>query len=392
LNEKIIFSAIALLIAVILGIYFITNLETQTYKNIWSKSFGEDNNDEGYFVMSTDDKGCIALGYTIQNQTHNLDIYVVKIDKNGNKEWEKTYGGDGYDYGKSIIKTEEGYVIVGFSNSTKSVEYDYDIYLLKIDENGNKEWEKTYGDNGVEEGNSILQTDEGNYIITGSTGSYGNPEGDLWLLEVKNDGEIVLNQTYGGTGLDEGRCIIQANDGYLIAGKTKSYSENYAAWILKTSKTGEQIWNYTYESGNNNLFNNLIQTDDGFIMVGHALEKNENDEDKWNGYIVKTDKKGIEQWARILKEGKDTGISCVEETDDGYILLGYIGKYGEDDLLIEKIDKYGNRVWMETIGGNYSDGGVWIDRGIKDNYFVTGYTDLKGTGFTDLWIMRLLIN
>lgn len=362
----------------------------QTYENIWSKSFGGDNNDEGYFVMSTDDKGCIVLGYTMQNQTNNLDIYLVKIDENGNKEWENTYGGSGYDYGKSITKTGDGYAIVGFSNSTTSVEYDYDIYLLKIDENGNKGWENTYGESGIEEGNSILQTDEGNYVITGSTGSYGSPEGDLWIIEVKNSGEeIAWNHTYGGKNFDEGRSIIEIDDGYLIAGRTKSYSEKSDAWLLKISKTGEHIWNYTYGSKYNNLFNHLIQTDDGFIMVGHTLEKTENDEDKWNGYIVKTSENGIEQWRRTIKEEKDTGISCVEETDDGYILLGYIGKYGEDDLLIEKIDKYGNRVWMETIDGNYSDGGVWIDRGTGNNYFVTGYQDVQGNGLKDLWIAKL---
>ncbi len=393
-NKKVMLLSITVILLLILALFFVINLEQKTYEQIWLKSFGSEKSDEGYYIISTGDGGCLALGYTTTN-SGDKDIYLIKTDENGNKKWEKNYGSSGHEYGKAIIKVDDGYVIAGNSNSTGSVEYDYDAWLMKIDFNGTEMWNYTYGGNGVEEVNSLLENSNENYILTGSASSYGNPEGDLWILEVENTGKnIIWNKTYGGNSFDEGRSIIETDNGYVVAGQTKSYTANkYSdAWLLKIDKTGNHMWNYTYGSDYNDLFNQLLQSDDGFIMIGHTLEKTQSNEDKWNGYIVNTDTNGIEKWTRTINEKKDTGISCIQETNSGYILLGYTGKYGEDDVLIEKTDKQGNRVWMETMDGDYSDAGIWIDKGLNDNYFVTGYTDPKGTGFTDLWVMKLLIN
>lgn len=393
-NKKVMLLSITVILLLIIALFFVINLEQKTYEQIWLESFGSEKSDEGYYILSTDDGGCLALGYTTTN-SGDKDIYLIKTDENGNKKWEKNYGSNGHEYGKAIIKVDDGYVIAGNSNSTGSVEYDYDAWLIKIDFNGTEMWNYTYGGNGVEEVNSLLENSDKNYILTGSASSYGNPEGDLWILEVEKTGKnIIWNNTYGGNSFDEGRSIIETDNGYVVAGQTKSYAANkYSdAWLLKIDRTGDHMWNYTYGSDYNDLFNQLLQSDDGFIMIGHTLEKTQSNEDKWNGYIVNTDINGIEKWTRTISEEKDTGISCIQETNSGYILLGYTGKYGEDDVLIEKIDKQGNRVWIKTIDGDYSDAGIWIDKGLNDNYFVTGYTDTKGTGFTDLWVMKLLIN
>lgn len=376
--------------------YFYTNLKSTQQEVKWQKTFGDSKNEEGWYVNSTYDGGCIVLGVSGYKEPYGTiyqDIYLIKIDENGNKEWDRTYNGSSYEYGKAIIETKDGYIIAGTSNLGGLTEFDYDAWLIKIDFNGNEIWNKTYGEVNQEDGaNSIIETENENYIITGYTYSYVNRDEDLWVFKINKTGTVIWNNTFGGVGFDEGRSIVETDDGYVIAGR--KFSD---AWLLKVNKIGDQMWNTTFDGfGYDDLFNQIIQSDNGFIMVGNTLNKTKNelyDEYYSDGYIVITDENGS-GFERIIKEKQETGVSSVEKTDDGYLVTGYIGPYGsgEGDILLEKIDDSGNRIWMKTYGGKYSDAGIWIDRGLENNYFITGYEDLKGTGSTDVWIMKIQIN
>jgi len=396
LNKKNLLIPIMAIILILFTFYILTTPDNKPSESevVWSKTFGGNNNEEGYYVLSTDDNGCITLGYT-QSYSNNLsDIYLVKIDKDGNKEWEKNYGGSKEDYGKSLIQTDDGYIIAGTSDSTSE---DYNAWLIKIDSNGNMIWNKTQGGIREDKANSITETSDGGYIVTGSTYSYGAKSADLWVFKINNTGSLVWTKIYGGEEYDEGRSIAETDEGYVIAGETESYpkdTDNSNAWLLKIDKTGKHIWNKTFDGfGYNDLFNHIINTDDGFIAVGHARNKDENGiYDEYSiGYIVLTDENGELISERTLDDNEETGISSVAEADDGYIVTGYIGPYGtgEGDITVEKIDTLGNRVWLKKYGGNYSDSGVWIDRGTGSNYFVTGYQEVGGTGFIDLWLLKL---
>ncbi len=393
-KKKIIFIAIILILA-ILTVFFILNLnqKTQTCKVIWSNSFGETESEEGWYVKSTDDGGCIILGVKTYNnsyETENQDISLIKINENGDKQWYEKFGGEGHEYGKAIIEADNGYIIAGNSNSEVITESDYNnAWLIKTDFNGNKIWNKTY-DNMYPDGvNSIIETKDKNYVLTGFKYSYINKDEDLWIFKIDDSGEIIWSITHGGAGFEEGRSLIETDDGYVVAGRTSS-----DALLLKVDKEGGKIWNKTFDGYNNkDLFNQIIQSNDIYIMVGNTQNKTKYDEYYSNGYIVITDKNGNILSERIMEERKETGISSVEKTSDGYIITGYIGAYGtgEGDIIVEKIDKSVNRVWIKTYGGKYDDASIWIDKGEKNNYFLTGYTDKNGDGYKKIWVSKIKI-
>ena len=397
MNKKILLPIILVTVSIVVSFYFFTSSETKPSEIKWSKTFGGIGDNEGYFVLSTNDGGCIVLGYTKTEYNEFTDIYLIKIDENGDKEWDKTYGGDGSEYGKAMLKLDNGYVIAGTSNSEGFGEFDYNAWLIKIDLSGNILWNKTYGGIYEDSANSIVETQNGDYIITGSKYSYSSRDLDLWVFKVNKTGDTIWSKTFGGTGFDEGRSIVQADDGYVITGETNSYSKNddYSdAWLLKVNTTGDHVWNKTFDGlGFNDLFNQIIETDSGFIIVGHTQNITLTFWAEYysNGYIVITDENGETLSERIFEDDEETGISSVEKADDGYIVTGYIGPYGtgEGDIIVEKIDNIGNRIWLKNYGGDYSDAGVWIDRGTGNNYFVTGYQDFQGTGFKDLWLAKL---
>jgi len=322
LNKKILLALIITIFLITILLYFYTNPKSTQPEIKWKKTFGDNKSEEGWYVKSTYDGGCIVLGASGYKESYGTvyqDMHIIKIDENGNKEWEKYYGGNSYEYGKAIIETNDGYIIAGTSNSGGLTEFDYNAWLIKIDFNGNEIWNRTYGEINHQDGaNSIIETENENYIITGYTYSYVNRDEDLWVFKINKTGTVIWSNTFGGNGFDEGRSIVEVDDGYVIAGRKSS-----DAWLLKVNKMGDQMWNTTFDGfGYDDLFNQIIQSDDGFIMVGNTLNKTGNG--LYNkppfyadGYIVITDENGSGLFERIIEEKQETGVSSVEKTDEG---------------------------------------------------------------------------
>jgi hypothetical protein len=146
---------------------------------------------------------------------------LIKVDANGNIRWNKTFRGGGSTLGYSVQQTRDGgYIITGETLSYGG----YDVYLIKVDANGNMQWSKTFGGARDDRGYSVQQTSDGGYIIVGETRSYGAGLKDVYLIKVDANGNMQWNKTFGGQGWDAGYSVQQTSDGgYIIVGYTTSY-------------------------------------------------------------------------------------------------------------------------------------------------------------------------
>ena len=139
-------------------------------------------------MQQTSDGGYVIAGWTNADETGDMvdrEIYVllIKTDSDGNELWSKTFGGSGMDDGRSVQQTSDGgYVIAGYTDSYGAGSVD--VWLIKTDPEGNKEWDKTFGGSNHDQGNSLQQTSDGGYVIGGLTNSYGAGPADVWLLKV----------------------------------------------------------------------------------------------------------------------------------------------------------------------------------------------------------------
>jgi hypothetical protein len=163
------------------------------------------------------------------------------------EEWNATYGGITADEGQSIMQTGDGgYVICGYTTSYGAG--NIDAWLIKTDIDGNEQWNQTYGGGEIDSGESVQQTSDGGYIIGGLTHSFDVGNHDFWLIKTDANGNEQWNQTYGG-GLGESGGLAQVtnDDGYVIVGATFSYGAGSSdAWLVKTDTSGNEQWNQTY--------------------------------------------------------------------------------------------------------------------------------------------------
>ncbi len=300
----------------------------------------------------------------------------------------KAIGGKNDDGGNSLIQTSDGgYVITGSTSSFGAGETD--IYVVKLDANGNLQWTKTIDGGG---GSSLIQTSDGGYAIAGSTKSFGAGAWDVYVVKLDANGNLQWTKTIGGEKDDYGRSLIQTSDGgYAIAGITYSFGAGYAyVYVIKLDAHGNLQWTRTVGGPESEEGNSLIQTSDGgYAIAGFTQSFGAGGADV---YVVKLDAKGNLQWTKTIGgKNADGGSSIIQTSDGGYAIAGYTESFGAGgaDVYVVKLDAKGNLQWTKTIGGKYADGGSSIIQTSDGGYAIAGSTTSFGAGEWDVYVVKL---
>ena len=202
-------------------------------------TFGGIDADYGTSVQQTTDGGYIITGATSSFGNGFLDVYLIKTDGSGTEQWTKTFGGTDDDWAYSVQQTTDGgYIITGNNGSNGS--NGYDVYLIKTDGSGIEQWTKTFGGADSDWGRAVQQTTDGGYIIAGYTGSFGNGSYDVYLIKTDGSGTEQWTKTFGGTSYDYGQSVQQTTDGgYIITGMTASFGNGSEdVYLIKTDGSG----------------------------------------------------------------------------------------------------------------------------------------------------------
>jgi hypothetical protein len=207
----------------------------------WERTFGGSQWDAGYSVQQTRDGGYILVGHTKSKGEGKSDVWLIKTDATGNKLCEKVYGGKEEDVGRWVEQTQDGgYVLVGWTKSKGSG--GADIWLVKTNANGVKQWEKTFGGNGNDWSRCVQQTQDGGYILLGSTASFTAEQSyDFWLIKTDANGNRQWDRMYGTPYWDRGRFLQQTRDGgYILIGYKFTVKEqrDHQLWLIKTDSSG----------------------------------------------------------------------------------------------------------------------------------------------------------
>ncbi|MEA5427362.1 T9SS type A sorting domain-containing protein [Arcicella lustrica] len=370
---------------------------TNSVTKQWDKTLKGNGSENIRVMLNLPDGGYIIGGENYSDITSSLDYWLVKTDAKGNKVWEKTFGGTKDENLASMLATADGgYVLLGISNSDISADKSEasrgtnDYWVIKVNANGTKVWDKTFGGNAQDTPKSIVATADGGFILGGqslsglsgdkteaSKGTY-----DYWIVKINANGSKVWDKTFGGDNEEYlSKILIITDGGYLLGGYSssgisgnKSETSKGASdyWIVKINANGSKVWDKTFGGNSVEYLGDVSTTSDGgFLLAGDSYsglsgdktEPSKGDTDYW---VVKVNANGLKIWDKTFGGNSTEYFKAIGNTNDGgYILAGYsfsgisgekseVSK-GNSDYWTVKIDANGVKVWDKAFGGNNQD-------------------------------------
>jgi len=320
----------------------------------WDKKFGGNNSSaQAYSILQTKDGGFAVAG-SLSKGAASSDIWIIRLDTNGNLLWEKTFGGSHADNAYSMVQTTDGdFVVAG----TTENDLGYDNYwIFKLNANGTLIWDKVFTHNYSEKPYSIIQTTDGGFAVAGYTLSKsGGMTTDYWILKLDATGKVEWDKALGGYGgyddIDVAKSIVQTPDGgFVVAGYTDSKGAGgNDFWVVKLTHAGVLEWDRTLGGNYNDEAHAIITTVDGGFAVAGTRMPNRISHAYW---MIKLDQNGDYQWDKSFEDEYvylNTVYSIIQTTDGGFALAGY--GYGPVTVLwVPKLDSQGDLEWERSWG------------------------------------------
>ena len=344
-------------------------------------------------IVASDIISCGNIYFDEKNNKESLlyDDY-LKLDSN---YFSIFYGGNDFDEAVSIVPIDGGYILSG--NTRSFGKGGSDIWVLKTDLSGNIIWEKTYGTSKDETAKKIIKSTEAGYIITGNISNTDGTDGDIIVIKITDTGVIEWQKIIGGPGKDTTCSILQTKDDqYIVSGSSDSFGAgDFDVFITVINPDGSLLTSYMlgYPSVSEPILHDevckdYIKTGDNeFMIVG---EFNDTSSDSKRVFFYDTD-----EWGDIGRD-KHVGISdshvyfILKDIDDGYIITGDSFKNtGNSQLWVMKVNSQLERVWAKVFPGDKLGYGKSIFLDENSNYIVTGNTNSFGSDNYDIWILNL---
>lgn len=394
----------------------------------WQKSYGGSRYEYAHDNMQTADGGFIVVGSTSSNDFDVTgyhfnpngfpDGWVIKLNASGGLVWQKALGGSGFDSITSVAETNDGYIVAGLTNSIDgdiTINRGYnDVWVVKLDLNGVIQWQKTYGGSSEDNASSIINTNDGGFILTGTTNSndgdvtINRGSYDCWIIKLDAAGAIQWQKTFVNGYGEGGTKIYQTVDGgYIIGGNTSDTGIDYM--VFKINSSGTIQWFKTFGSIGLDWLKDIQPTaDGGYIVAGDTdsttgfLVGNHGLTDAW---IIKLNALGAIEWRKMYGgTGYDQVGSVQQTTDGGYIIGGSTNSNDGDvssahpggmDYWVLKLSSSGIVEWQKTMGGISVEQGYTVRQTQDQGYIMSGFAystndDVtENYGIQDIWVVKL---
>jgi len=240
-------------------------------KKIWFKVFGGDRDDEAYDVVATGNGGALIVGYTESFGHGNRDVYLLLIDKNGKEIWSKYLGGEEDDEGYGVAIGKDGFYVVGYTQSFGHGGQDF--FLLKYNSKGKLQFVKAYGGDDDDVLKSVTATKDGGCVVAGFTKSFESKHSDIDIIRYSKSGKMLWHKIYGFKSKEWANSVVPTeNGGFLVAGTTKSFGfGNYDFYMLELNSKGSSKWANVYGGSDKDIANKVIRLKGGgYLVVGYT--------------------------------------------------------------------------------------------------------------------------
>jgi hypothetical protein len=371
--------AYLIILACMIFIFTLIWALTASAQNQFEMILGGVNNDWGNSVVQTSDGGFLVAGVTCSFDSANQDMFVSKFDPYGRRIWTKTIGGPREDECNTVIETSDGGFVL--SGTTKSFGAgDEDWLLVKFDSSGNNVWTKIIGGSLEDGWGRMIESSDGSEVIVGWTGA------NLLLAKLDSSGNYLWAKTLSVPDGCHGYSVTEASDGGLVVTgfKTLYVTDGEDILLAKFDASGNHLWTKILGGQRNDHPYFVIEvSDSGLVVTGWTESFDASSTDL---FLTKLDASGNHLWTRRLNlTGNDIGTSIIE-VDDGLVVTGYAKAFEPDSavLLLTKFDTSGNHLWTRILGEASWDQGNAVIEASDGKLAVTGYTNSFGVSKKDL--------
>jgi gliding motility-associated-like protein len=389
----------------------------------WATHYGGSDVDIAFVIKYAADGGTIVAGYTAskdgevstQPNRDYWDLWVLKLDRCGTIQWEKSFGGTGYESARDIVQTADGgYLVLGETNSTDGgVVAGFggtkDIWLLKLAADGSLQWQKRYGGSGLDIGNHVEITPDGGYLIAASSSSNdGDIRGnhgtggytDGVLIKISAAGAVVWSKCFGGTKNEELFDIKIINGKTYACGFANSIDgdippsqKNYDVWLLALDAAGNKMFSKVYGGAQNDVAYAMTIGANGSLTMAGYTTSNDGDVSGAKGsqdyWVLNVDQAGKLNWQKVLG-GTDAEYAkaIITDRDSSYLVGGITysnngdvtGALGEGDFWTVKLSPTGTVLWKKNWGGSDNDHMRFMIRNPLLNEYYLGGDSESGDG------------
>jgi hypothetical protein len=375
---------------------FLTISLVCTAQQAFQKNFGGNKFDRAMFVGHTSDDGYIICGYSNSFNEGNYDIYVVRLDGKGNVEWQKTFGGSRTDIGWGVQELKDKTFLLFGGIGIDST--NDDIFITRLDAKGNQLWQKTYGNEKYERCTQMLPTADGNFLLIGQRNVGPDKNIDSYILKIDEKGNKLWEKTYGGKFPERTYYGGEMPNGdLLISGSLLPYETAKAdIFLFKINRDGEMLWSKTIgEEKVHDIAHSFSKNKDNktYTLTGYSETAKEGFHE---GLFLQIDENGNVLKKQTYDTGEDMRLMHSEETNDGgFIVTGYSRKditKNLNDVVLLKFNKEGKAEWIKNFGDpDKDDQGYWLVINKDRSYTFVGYSHSVGKG-GDVWIIKTNAN
>jgi len=371
----------------------------------FQKSFGGKQNDYGASVVELRDKGYILAGVTNSFGAGGYDILLIRTDSLGKKIWTKTYGGsndEGIDsfyliQSVDIILAQDTNIMV-CSNTRSYGKGNADVYLLKVDLNGNVKWAKTYGGAGTDIGIGVINAPDGGFMIVGQTYSFGPGSGDVFIIKTDTGGNMVWAKAYGGASNEEAGYRIQSvsNGNYLICGYALTSNFSFDQMVMKIDSKGNLIWSKIYGAPSFDIAEKVVELPDKSIYVC-GITYNSFISAPDVGIMSKLDSSGNLIWSKIYDKSYHSTLRNILYDSSNNVFNGSFFVYTNPSVQQEgiiRLDTSGGYIFDKVYGITPSNGGYSGGMGhdvlqlTSGGFVLIEYTNEFGFGNWDIFFLK----
>jgi PKD repeat protein len=251
---------------------------------VWQKRYTSAKSHTGIAQQLTDGS-FIVSGTASSIDTGDSDLFLAKLNSSGVIQWQRTYGGEGSDFGiYAVPAADNGFLVVGMTQSfgvNAGSDQNFDAWLLKLDPSGNVQWTNAYG--GANDEFATVQAADGGYTLAGITDSFGAGNDDMFMAKLNSAGGLLWGKTYGGANDELGAIGSDSSGGgYLLQGSTDSFGAgNDDFWLAKLDTSGNVTWQHTYGGASKDMGGATRLADGSLFISGDTQSWGAGDWDAW---------------------------------------------------------------------------------------------------------------